>query len=127
MGAGKTYLMAAFIYLDSHFARLHPGDPRFARNFVVFAPQASKTAILPSLQTIRNFDPAWVPPPNDAAAFTPSAFPPAPILKANNIKVDLVYIDPPFASGVNFAKKIFLRNGGESELEGSNPISSLLK
>jgi len=67
MGAGKTYLMAAVIYLDLHFARLHPGDPRFARNFVVFAPQASKTAILPSLQTIRNFDPAWVLPPSDAA------------------------------------------------------------
>ena len=67
MGAGKTYLMAAVIYLDLHFARLHPGDSRFARNFVVFAPQASKTAILPSLQTIRNFDPAWVLPPSDAA------------------------------------------------------------
>ncbi len=66
MGAGKTYLMAAFIYLDLHFARLHPNDPRFARNFVVFAPQASKTAILPSLQTIRNFDPSWVLPKNDA-------------------------------------------------------------
>jgi adenine-specific DNA-methyltransferase len=32
-------------------------------------------------------------------------------LKANNIKVDLVYIDPPFASGANYAKKIYLRNG----------------
>ena len=67
MGAGKTYLMAAFIYLDLHFAQLHHNDPRFARNFVVFAPQASKTAILPSLQTIRNFDPAWVLPAGDAA------------------------------------------------------------
>lgn len=67
MGAGKTYLMAAFIYLDLHFARLQPDDPRFAKNFVVFAPQASKTAILPALQTIRNFDPAWVLPPSDAA------------------------------------------------------------
>jgi superfamily II DNA or RNA helicase len=67
MGAGKTYLMAAFIYLDLHFARLNPNDPRFARNFVVFAPQASKTAILPSLQTIRNFDPSWMLPANDAA------------------------------------------------------------
>jgi type III restriction enzyme len=67
MGAGKTYLMAAFIYLDLHFARLHPGDARFARNFVVFAPQAAKTAILPSLQTIRNFNPSWVLPANDAA------------------------------------------------------------
>ncbi len=67
MGAGKTYLMAALIYLDLYFARLHPNDPRFARNFVVFAPQASKTAILPSLQTIRNFDPTWVLPASDAA------------------------------------------------------------
>jgi len=33
----------------------------------LFAPQASKTAILPSLQTIRNFDPSWVLPANDAA------------------------------------------------------------
>ena len=32
-------------------------------------------------------------------------------LKANNIKVDMVYIDPPFASGANYAKKIVLRNG----------------
>ena len=31
-------------------------------------------------------------------------------LKANNIKVDLVYIDPPFASGADYAKKVFLRN-----------------
>lgn len=38
-------------------------------------------------------------------------------LKANNIKVDLVYIDPPFASGANYAKKIFLRNGGETAIE----------
>ncbi|MCK9588300.1 MAG: site-specific DNA-methyltransferase [Terrimicrobiaceae bacterium] len=43
-------------------------------------------------------------------------------LKANNIKVDLVYIDPPFASGANYAKKIFLRNGGKGALEGGNPI-----
>lgn len=33
-------------------------------------------------------------------------------LKSKNIKVDLVYIDPPFASGANYAKKIYLRNGG---------------
>lgn len=30
-------------------------------------------------------------------------------LKDNGIKVDLVYIDPPFASGANYAKKIILR------------------
>jgi len=44
-------------------------------------------------------------------------------LKSKNIKVDLVYIDPPFASGANYAKKIYLRNGGKSEIDnGSNPI-----
>lgn len=30
-------------------------------------------------------------------------------LKENNIKVDLVYIDPPFASGADYAKKVYLR------------------
>ncbi len=30
-------------------------------------------------------------------------------LKEQGIKVDLVYIDPPFASGIDYAKKIFLR------------------
>ena len=30
-------------------------------------------------------------------------------LKEKGIKVDLVYIDPPFASGVDYAKKVFLR------------------
>jgi type III restriction enzyme len=66
MGAGKTFLMAAFIYLDLYFAKLYPKDKRFAHNFVVFAPQASKTAILPSLQTIKNFNPEWVLPPAEA-------------------------------------------------------------
>jgi len=66
MGAGKTYLMAAFIYLDLYFARLNPIDKRFAHNFVVFAPHASKTAILPSLQTIKDFKPEWILPVNEA-------------------------------------------------------------
>lgn len=30
-------------------------------------------------------------------------------LKDNNIKVDLVYIDPPFASGADYAKKVYIR------------------
>ena len=30
-------------------------------------------------------------------------------LKENNIKVDLVYIDPPFDSGADYAKKIYIR------------------
>ncbi len=39
-----------------------------------------------------------------------------------DIKVDLVYIDPPFASGANYAKKIYLRNGNKTEFENSNVI-----
>jgi len=38
-------------------------------------------------------------------------------LKSKDIKVDLVYIDPPFASGANYAKKIYLRNGGNLNLD----------
>lgn len=30
-------------------------------------------------------------------------------LKEHNIKVDLVYIDPPFASGADYAKKVYIR------------------
>ncbi len=30
-------------------------------------------------------------------------------LKENNIKIDLVYIDPPFASGADYAKKVYIR------------------
>lgn len=67
MGAGKTYLMAAFICIDLHFSCMLPDDKRFAHNFVVLAPHAAKTAILPSLKTIKNFNPAWVLPPSTAA------------------------------------------------------------
>ena len=66
MGAGKTYLMACFIYLDLYFAKINKKDKRFAHNFVIFAPHASKTAILPSLQTIKNFNPEWILPVNEA-------------------------------------------------------------
>lgn len=30
-------------------------------------------------------------------------------LKEQNIQVDLIYIDPPFASGADYAKKVYLR------------------
>jgi len=44
-------------------------------------------------------------------------------LKSKNIKVDLVYIDPPFASGANYAKKIYLRNGDKNNIDNdSTPI-----
>ncbi len=41
-------------------------------------------------------------------------------LKSQNIKVDLVYIDPPFASGANYAKKVYLRNGGKNSIENED-------
>jgi len=41
-------------------------------------------------------------------------------LKSKDIKVDLVYIDPPFASGANYAKKIYLRNGNKEKVESDD-------
>lgn len=60
MGAGKTYLMAAFIYLDLYFAQNEPDNPAFAHNFIIFAPSGLKSSVVPSLKTIQNFDPTWV-------------------------------------------------------------------
>ena len=60
MGAGKTFLMAAFIYLDLYFARQEPDNPAFAHNFMVLVPSGLKTSVIPSLRTIQDFDPSWV-------------------------------------------------------------------
>ena len=60
MGSGKTWLMAAMMYLNLYLGDLHPGDPRFARNFAVLIPSAKKSSILPSLRSIERFDPAAV-------------------------------------------------------------------
>lgn len=60
MGAGKTYLMAAFIYLDLYFALNEPSNPAFAHNFIIFAPSGLKSSVVPSLKTIQNFNPAWI-------------------------------------------------------------------
>ena len=60
MGAGKTYLMAAFIYLDLYFALNEPTNPAFAHNFIIFAPSGLKSSVVPSLRTIQKFDPSWV-------------------------------------------------------------------
>src|SRR3990170_4885190 len=38
-------------------------------------------------------------------------------LKSQNTKVDLVYIDPPFASGEDYAKKIYLRTSKKTQIE----------
>ena len=60
MGAGKTYLMAAFIYLDLYFASMEPLNPAFAHNFIIFAPSGLKSSVVPSLKTIQKFNPAWI-------------------------------------------------------------------
>ena len=60
MGAGKTYLMAAFIYLDLYFAQNEPNNIAFAHNFMVMAPSGLKSSIVPSLKHIKEFDPSWI-------------------------------------------------------------------
>ena len=60
MGAGKTFLMAAFIYLDLYFAMGQPKNPAFAHNFIICAPSGLKSSVVPSLRTIERFDPSWV-------------------------------------------------------------------
>lgn len=67
MGAGKTFLMAAFIYLDLYFAVNEPENKAFARNFIVLAPSGLKSSIVPSLRTIEHFDPSWVLPEPSAS------------------------------------------------------------
>lgn len=67
MGAGKTYLMAAFIHLELYFASNEPDNPCFAHNFMVMAPSGLKSSIVPSLKHIQEFDPTWVLPEPDAS------------------------------------------------------------
>lgn len=67
MGAGKTFLMAAFIYLDLYFALNEPDNPVFAHNFIIFAPSGLKSSVVPSLKTIQRFDPTWVLPEPSAS------------------------------------------------------------
>ncbi|MEA3450357.1 MAG: DEAD/DEAH box helicase family protein [Bacteroidota bacterium] len=67
MGAGKTFLIAAFIYLDLYFADNEPNNKNFAHNFLVLIPSGLKSSIVPSLKTIENFDPTWVLPEPSAS------------------------------------------------------------
>lgn len=60
MGAGKTFLMATFIYLDLYFALNEPDNPIFAHNFLILAPSGLKSSIIPSIRTIERFDPSWI-------------------------------------------------------------------
>ena len=67
MGAGKTYLMAAFIYIDLYFANKDKNNPVWAHNFMIFAPSGLKASIVPSLRNIMRFDPSWVIPEPEAS------------------------------------------------------------
>ena len=60
MGAGKTFLMAAIIYLNLYYAQNEPENKHFAHNFLVLIPSGLKSSIGPSLRNIANFDPTWV-------------------------------------------------------------------
>lgn len=47
-------------------------------------------------------------------------------LKSQNINVDLVYIDPPFASGADYAKKIYLRQNPSTAQKLNNNEEQIL-
>jgi type III restriction enzyme len=67
MGAGKTFLMAAIIYLDLYFALNEPDNKSFAHNFLILVPSGLKSSIIPSLKTIERFDPSWILPEPSAS------------------------------------------------------------
>lgn len=67
MGAGKTFLMAALIYLDLYFATQNSASPLFAHNFIILAPSGLKTSVIPSLRTIQEFNPSWILPEPSAS------------------------------------------------------------
>lgn len=46
-------------------------------------------------------------------------------LKEQGIKVDLVYIDPPFASGVDYAKKVYIRRNPKLAAKVKNAAKNL--
>lgn len=60
MGAGKTFLMSAFIYIDLYFAMNEPYNKVFAHNFIILAPSGLKSSIIPSLKKIKDFDVTWI-------------------------------------------------------------------
>lgn len=66
MGAGKTFLMASFIYLDLNFALNEPRNLNFAHNFLILIPSGLKNSIAPSLKSISSFDSSWVLPDKQA-------------------------------------------------------------
>lgn len=69
MGAGKTFLIAAFIYIDLYMHDKAANKQNYSTNFIVMAPPARKTSILPSLRTIKLFDPTWILPKSYAKKY----------------------------------------------------------
>ncbi|TAG03287.1 MAG: hypothetical protein EAZ44_06215 [Cytophagia bacterium] len=67
MGAGKTFLMACFIYIDLYFALNEPENKIFAHNFIILVPSGLKSSIVPSLKSIESFDVSWVLPEPSAS------------------------------------------------------------
>ncbi|MCC5816701.1 MAG: hypothetical protein JJT78_18270, partial [Leptospira sp.] len=45
-GAGKTFLMAAFIYIYLYFSELEPDNPVLSRNFLLLIPSCLKSSIV---------------------------------------------------------------------------------
>ena len=60
MGAGKTFLMSAFIYVNLYFAMQEPDNKAFAHNFLILAPSGLKSSIMPSLKNIKDFNVSWI-------------------------------------------------------------------
>lgn len=108
MGAGKTFLMAAFIYLDLYFALNEPDNPMFAHNFLILAPSGLKSSILPSLKTIELFDPTWI----------------LPEPAASNIKrmIKFEILDQPKSA----KKSNKARNPNAQKISGYQPFDTLM-
>lgn len=60
MGAGKTFLMMAFIYLDLYFALQNSTKNVFAHNFIILVPSGLKSSVVPSLRSMQEFDGEWL-------------------------------------------------------------------
>lgn len=108
MGAGKTFLMAAIIYLDLYFALNEPYNKQFAHNFLILAPSGLKSSIIPSLKTIERFEPSWI----------------LPEPAASNIKrmIKFEVLDQPKSA----KKSNKARNPNAQKIAGYQPFDSLM-
>ncbi len=108
MGAGKTFLMATFIYLDLYFALNEPDNHIFAHNFLILAPSGLKSSIIPSIRTIERFDPSWI----------------LPEPAASNIKrmIKFEILDQPKSA----KKSSKARNPNAQKISGYQPYDTLM-